>query len=63
MRTLIIATVAFGLIATATSADTMKNCGAAWSAMPADANALSRVFFHWVHRLKDHVVESVVSFF
>ncbi|HEY3939509.1 MAG TPA: DUF3761 domain-containing protein [Bryobacteraceae bacterium] len=35
MRTLIILTVAFGLITTAALADTMKNCGDAWSAMSA----------------------------
>jgi hypothetical protein len=33
MRTHITVTVAFGLIASAATADTMKNCSAAWSAM------------------------------
>lgn len=35
MRTLIIATVTFGLISSAASADTMKNCAAAWKSMAA----------------------------
>jgi len=35
MRTLIALTVAFGVIASAASADTMKNCSAAWKAMSA----------------------------
>jgi len=33
MRKLIIATVAFGLLASPAMADTMKNCGASWKAM------------------------------
>jgi hypothetical protein len=37
MRALIFAAAALGLLASAASADTMKNCSAAWSAMaPAD---------------------------
>lgn len=37
MRSLILATVALGLLTGTANADTMKNCGAAWTAMaPAD---------------------------
>ena len=37
MRALTILTIATGLMVSAASADTMKNCGAAWKAMaPAD---------------------------
>jgi hypothetical protein len=39
MRSLILATVALGLLTGTASADTMKNCGAAWSAMSAGDKA------------------------
>lgn len=35
MRTLITITIALGLIGTAATADTMKNCAAGWKAMSA----------------------------
>jgi hypothetical protein len=35
MRSLVLATIALGLLTGTASADTMKNCGAAWSAMSA----------------------------
>ena len=60
MRSIILATVAFGLLATSAHADTMKNCADAWFAMsPADKGRTSYRAYSAVCLKKDEKANAV----